>query len=113
MWLEIQNNIVIGVHSEKLSSSAQWVEYDGDVMPGDTWSGSSHTQQPPEFTDEELIDLAAREQIFESYPLWKQLNIIREGNTEELTKMGSYIDSVRDWSNTPGASLDDLALIEP
>ncbi len=41
MWLEIKSGIVIGVHSEKLSNDSDWVEYDGEVMPGDSWTNDT------------------------------------------------------------------------
>jgi hypothetical protein len=69
------------------------------------------TQDPPVLvytkTDEELyiewenseINEFAQEHIFKYYPSWKQSNILRENDTEKVTKMGVFIDAVRDWSN--------------
>lgn len=51
-----------------------------------------------EVTDEDRRALAYKK-ITEFYPEWKQLNIIQTGG-EELTKMNTFIQSVRDWSNT-------------
>lgn len=69
------------------------------------------TQNPPVLvytkTDEEVyiewekeeINEFAQEHIFKYYPSWKQSNILRENNPQEVTKMGNFIDSVRAWSN--------------
>jgi hypothetical protein len=69
------------------------------------------TQDPPVLvyikTDEEVyiewsneeINKFAQEHIFKYYPSWKQSNILRENDLEEVTKMGNFIDSVRSWSN--------------
>lgn len=69
------------------------------------------TQDPPVLvytkTDEEVyiewnqeeINEFAQEHIFKYYPSWKQSNILREGDQTEITKMGTFIDSVRSWSN--------------
>lgn len=69
------------------------------------------TQDPPVLiytkTDEEVyieweqseINEFAQEHIFKYYPSWKQSNILRENDSQEVTKMGNFIDSVRTWSN--------------
>lgn len=69
------------------------------------------TKEPPELvyvkTDEELyveweeheIKQFAQSHIEKYYPLWKQSNIMRTNDEAELTKMGTFIDSVRAWSN--------------
>jgi len=69
------------------------------------------TQDPPVLvytkTDEELyvewekseINQFAQEHIYKYYPVWKQSNILREGNEVEILKMSSFIDAVRAWSN--------------
>jgi hypothetical protein len=85
------------------------------------------TQDPPVLvytkTDEELyaewenseINEFAQEHIFKYYPSWKQSNILREGDQTEITKMGTFIDSVRSWSNgeNPDPWDGTLDLIQP
>ncbi len=44
------------------------------------------------------INWFAGNHIEKSYPLWKQSNIIQAGGSE-LTKMTTFIDAVRVWSN--------------
>ena len=44
------------------------------------------------------INWFAGNHIEKSYPLWKQSNITQAGGTE-LTKMKTFIDAVRAWSN--------------
>ena len=48
----------------------------------------------------ELADINwyAEQHIIASYPLWKQSNITQAGG-DELTKMKTFIDAVRAWSN--------------
>jgi hypothetical protein len=69
------------------------------------------TQDPPVLvhtkTDEELyiiweqseINNFAQEHIYKYYPSWKQSNVLREGNEQELLKMSNFINAVRAWSN--------------
>jgi len=85
------------------------------------------TQDPPVLvytkTDEEFyaewenseINEFAQEHIFKYYPSWKQSNILREGDQTEITKMGTFIDSVRSWSNgeNPDPWDGTLDLIQP
>lgn len=82
------------------------------------------TQDPPTLlhtkTDEELyiiwdqseINEFAQQHIFKYYPSWKQSNILRENDSNEVSKMGNFIDSVRDWSNQEGADPWDGSLDE-
>ena len=85
------------------------------------------TQDPPVLvytkTDEELyiewenseINEFAQEHIFKYYPSWKQSNILRENDPQEVTKMGIFIDAVRNWSNQENVDPWDgsLELITP
>lgn len=85
------------------------------------------TQDPPVLvhtkTDEELyiewekpeINEFAQEHIFKYYPSWKQSNILRENDSQEVTKMGIFIDAVRGWSNqaNPDPWDGSLDLITP
>jgi hypothetical protein len=80
------------------------------------------TQEPPVLvytkTDEELyivweqseINQFAQEHIFKYYPTWKQSNILRENDSVEVLKMGTFIDAVRNWSNQEGADPWDGSL---
>jgi hypothetical protein len=84
-------------------------------------------QDPPALvhtkTDEEFyiewenseINEFAQEHIFKYYPSWKQSNILRENDPQEVTKMGIFIDAVRDWSNqaNPDPWDGSLELIVP
>ena len=49
----------------------------------------------------ELADINwfAGQHIEKYYPLWKQSNITREGG-DALTRMNTFINAVRAWSNT-------------
>jgi hypothetical protein len=37
MWLEIDDDLIIGVHSDKCDNDCLWVEFDGEANPGDRW----------------------------------------------------------------------------
>lgn len=67
-----------------------------------------------EWTNEEINEFA-QEHIFKYYPSWKQSNILRENDPQEVTKMGNFIDSVRAWSNgqNPDPWDGSLDLIQP
>lgn len=41
----------------------------------------------------------AQQQIFKYYPDWKQLDVMRRGTAAEKSKMDTFIDACRDWSN--------------
>lgn len=45
------------------------------------------------------VKMEAARRIGERYPVWRQLNLMREGG-EALTEMGAAIDAIRDASNT-------------
>ena len=55
----------------------------------------------------------ARSRILQFYPLWKQLNILREGDGVTIATMGKFIDACRAWSNDPQADPDQLNQIVP
>jgi len=65
----------------------------------------------------ELDDIRyiAGEYIRHYYPEYKQLNVIRTGTEAEQTKMTTFIDAVRAWSNseTPDPWDGSLELITP
>ena len=67
-----------------------------------------------EWTNEEINEFA-QEHIYKYYPSWKQSNILRENDPQEVTKMGNFIDSVRTWSNgqNPDPWDGSLDLIQP
>ena len=86
------------------------------------------TQEPPVLiytkTDEELyiewekseINQFAQDYIYKYYPSWKQSNILREGNDVEISKMSTFINAVRDWSNQENpdpwnGSLENITII--
>ncbi|MCD4502054.1 hypothetical protein [Chromobacterium vaccinii] len=39
------------------------------------------------------------EYIVQSYPLWRQLNVMREGSSSERDAMSAFINACRKWSN--------------
>lgn len=47
----------------------------------------------------EINKLEAEKKITEKYPIYKQLNILRNGTIEEKTEMGNFIDDIRKKSN--------------
>lgn len=116
LWLEIDGETIIGVHNYRCESDLTWIKYEGeggeDIMPGQLWKNNKVVVPTVEFTAED-IQAAATQHINEAYPTWKQLNIIREGNKEEIDKMSRFIDAVRDWSNKPKAKIENLKKIKP
>jgi len=59
------------------------------------------------------IKNAAYDQIVKYYPEYKQLNILMEGSEAEITKMKTFIQAVRDWSNGPNPDLTAVRAITP
>lgn len=119
MWLEIEDELVIGVHSDKCISENKWVEYDDQATPGDKWIDGKlikNSETVPdsitgELSDEQIRRIMAKDKILMFYPLWKQLNILRECNIFAISKMGSFIDACRNWSNDldqPESVLDEI-----
>jgi hypothetical protein len=51
--------------------------------------------------------------ITASYPQHKQLNILRSGNTDDIVRMGKFIDACRDWSNGSTPDPAQLGAIKP
>lgn len=113
-WLEIDGETIVGVHSHRCLSALTWVKYEGDeqVRPGDQWV-KNRIVKPKVEINEDQIRFAARKHITKVYPVWKQLNIIRDGNEKKIEKMSSFIDAIRKWSNNPKAKIDDLQNIKP
>lgn len=60
---------------------------------------------------------AARRQcedhIVKFYPLHTQINLLRTGEPEAVSTMGTFIDACRAWSNGEAPSLVDLLEIQP
>ena len=113
-WLEIDGETIVGVHSYRCQSELVWGKYEGEeeVMPGQLWKNNKVVQPKVEYTAED-VQAAATQHINEVYPTWKQLNILREGNKNEIDKMGQFIDAVRAWSNKPKVKIEDLKKIKP
>jgi hypothetical protein len=51
--------------------------------------------------------------IAKFYPMWKQINVIRSGDTAAIQKMSAFIDACRDWSNHSEPKFEDLIQIAP
>lgn len=113
MWLEIEDTIIVGVHSDRCDSNKTWIEHLGDAKPGDQWINGKLIP----FIEKRNIELenriAARNRITKYYPEWKQLNILREGNSRKIEAMGKFIDACRKWSNGKSAHTAQLEKINP
>lgn len=61
------------------------------------------------------INYIAGEKIRSVYPEYKQLNILRSGNQEQINKMNMFINAVRAWANSDAPDPWDgsLELIVP
>lgn len=46
-----------------------------------------------------LVKQEAQRRIEEAYPLWRQVNIMRDGDTAQIEAMGKGIDAIRAASN--------------
>ncbi|MEO2217422.1 hypothetical protein ABGV49_10180 [Chromobacterium vaccinii] len=53
------------------------------------------------------------EYIVQAYPLWRQLNLMREGTSSERDGMSVFINACRKWSNDPNPDPFKLARIRP
>jgi hypothetical protein len=113
-WLEIDGETIIGIHSHKCQSELTWVNYKGggDVKLGDLWKNNKIVSPKIEI-DEEQIRLSASKHIARAYPVWKQLNVLREGDPKKIEKMSRFIDATRRWSNDPKAKIKGLDKIKP
>lgn len=101
MWLEIDNERVIGVHSDQGSSDHQWIEYNGVANPGDTWVDGKAVPKPTAADAALARQRAARVRITTEYPEWKQLNILRSEDKTAIERMGNFIDRCQALSNDP------------
>ena len=71
-------------------------------------------QRPVKFVYElEEINQIAGEQITKYYPLWKQNNLIMEGDQAKLAAMNEFIQRVRDWANGEDPDPDIIDTIVP
>ena len=113
MWLEIDDDLIVGVHSDRCDNDYFWIEYEGDANPGDRWQKNKVIPQKVDVDEEAQKRFAARAKIMEFYPEWKQLNILREGNERQISKMGRFIDACRKWSNSKSATTTQLEKINP
>ncbi|WP_176394278.1 hypothetical protein [Chromobacterium violaceum] len=66
---------------------------------------------------ESLIIIRARQKcearINQFYPIWMQMNILRNGSDEDRKRMGDFIDQCRNWSNGNAPVVADLEEIQP
>ena len=61
----------------------------------------------------EEINQIAQEQIVKYYPIWKQNNLIMEGDQAKLDAMNEFIQRVRDWANGEDPDPDIIDTIVP
>lgn len=114
MWLEIDGETIIGIHSDQCDNGSLWVEYEGDdANLEDKWKDGKLVPNTAKKDVKKTKRREARAHITTFYPEWKQLNILREGDDEAIQTMGRFIDACRDWSNDPDATLDQLHAITP
>ena len=108
MWLEInKNKTIIAKHSHQFDSENEWVEYDGMADIGDQWENGTVVARVP--SDSELLATRknkVRKHILRKYPLWKQINILREGDTEQIKTMTAFIDACRACVDNPDQLTD-------
>ncbi|WNO10552.1 hypothetical protein [Teredinibacter sp. KSP-S5-2] len=115
-WLEIDGTDIIGVHSVKGQSDYTWVSLsEGEDMPdpGDNFIDGKVVQRQAEIDPPQEKRILAQQKIIDVYPLWKQMNILRNGTEVEQTTMGRFIDAVRTWSNNPKSTVKQLDKIVP
>lgn len=114
LWLEIDGDTIIGIHNYQCQSELKWIKYEGDaeVSPGDTYKNGKIISSKVEPAVED-IKSAATGYIVKFYPTWKQLNVLREGDKQDIEKMSRFIDSVRAWTRKPKAKIEDLEKILP
>lgn len=112
-WLEIENDRVIGVHTEKCQSPHHWVEYQGNAMPGDHFQDGKVIPRQQKKDPVENKRRLCRLHILSFYPMEQQLNILRGGDTTTIATMGTFIDACRDWSNDPKSPVEGIHDITP
>lgn len=115
-WLEIDGDDVVGVHSTEGHSDFKWVqlsEEDEEPNPGDKFIDGKIVRVEIEMDVLQEKRMVAQHKITGQYPVWKQVNILRAGTKSEQTKMGTFVDAVRNWSNDPKSTLKQLEKIKP
>ncbi|WP_199154419.1 hypothetical protein [Chromobacterium sp. ASV23] len=60
-----------------------------------------------------LFRASCESHIERYYPIWQQLNILRAGTDADKSKMGTFIDACRAWSNGPNPDQNLLQTIKP
>lgn len=119
MWLEVDDGLIIGIHNEHCDSDYEWIEYDGEnePNPGDEWDGEKvvtvAVDDDDALSEVEETNAIAQAYIFEYYPTWKQLNIMRDGTKTANTKMSKFIDAVRKWTHDKKPDIKALEKIKP
>ena len=109
-WLEIdESGTVIGIHSVQCQSDNTWEEYDGEAELGDQWKNGKLIRRTQPSIKSQLMNPVFRRNYAEQvityfYPLWNQLNILRDNDPEKVERMGRFIDQVRQWSNEKRSS---------
>lgn len=111
MWLEINGQVIIGIHSDKCENENTWVDHDGDADVGDQWVEKKVIKCADSIDDLDSRRVIAQSEILKRYPIWKQLNILRKNDWQEVTDMGKFIDAVRNWSNDLNISKDQIQTI--
>ncbi|MCD4483451.1 hypothetical protein LQR31_03060 [Chromobacterium vaccinii] len=53
------------------------------------------------------------EYILQAYPVWRQMNVLREGSQGEKSAMSDFINACRAWSNGPKPDPLQLSRIKP
>lgn len=116
MWVQLINSVVIGIQSHKDTNvDCEWIEVNDDVNVDIGWTYDGEKFSPP-IVDEvkesiRLKKIKASKAITNTYPLWKQNNILMEGDQVEIDKMRSFIKTIRDWSNDPELTDEDLTIL--
>lgn len=116
MWLELsETNEVIGIHSHQTGSPNKQVEIDDSISVdlGDSWVNGNVQQMDRTLDPVSIRQKLAADNIAKYYPIWKQLNVIRENNSEEVIKMGNFIDACRMWSNDLLRPMEEIESIKP
>lgn len=105
MWLEIKKDskVIVGIHSHFSSNENDWYEFSESMGAypdiGDMLVDGKIVKEIIPFDSDAYKKRIAMLKIYEKYPIWKQLNILREGNLEDIKVMSDYIDTIRAESN--------------
>lgn len=105
MWIEVDKNtgFVIGQHSGQCQSPNLWIEWTDSMgimpNPGDYYKDGKVIRAEDMVPEKVKRQREAARQINTVYPVWKQMNIMREGDPVKIAEMSKFIDDVRAWSN--------------